>query len=403
MLNSPLALLISIAVILILTRFKVPIALSVLAGCILLIIFVIRINDIPQLLLKTVTNEQTWQLLIVVPCTIAFGSLMEQKGLLTRLAATLEGVGPRLAIHVLPAVIGLVPMPAGALVAATAVKGLGDKLQLAPEKIAFINYWFRHIWEISIPVYPAVILVSTILAVPLSKVVEILFPMTVLIVVLGTVVSYRMLRKTPHEKRKIEDSVKNYIFGFLKVAWPILLLIILIFAKVEAWIAFPVTLVLIIIQQKIKWSEMKIALKRAFDPLIILLLLAVMLFQTTAKNSDAASMLVSNMQSIGLPSVLILVGIPLLIGLATGYGPAVVGIALPLLSPYIISGSVIHIGALLVACVSGMMGQLLSPAHLCFCLSVEYFHTTLSKVYRYTVPLCLTIEIVALLVYFVAR
>ena len=403
MLNSPLALLISIAVILILTRFKVPIALGVLVGCILLIIFVIRINDIPQLLLKTITNEQTWQLLVVVPCTIAFGSLMEQKGLLTRLAATLEGMGPRLAIHVLPAVIGLVPMPAGALVAATAVKGLGEKLQLAPEKIAFINYWFRHIWEISIPVYPSVILVSTILKIPLSTVVGILFPMTVLIVVFGTVISYHILRKTPHEKRKTEDTVLNYIFGFLKVAWPILLLIILIFAKVEAWIAFPVTLILIIIQQKIKWSEMKIALKRAFDPFIILLLLAVTLYQMTAENSNAAGMLVSNMQSIGLPSVLILVGIPLLIGLATGYGPAVVGISLPLLSPYIINGSGIHIGALLVACVSGMMGQLLSPAHLCFCLSVEYYRTTLSKVYRYTVPLCLTIEAVALLIYFFAR
>ena len=214
MLNPSLALLISIVAILVLTRFKIPVALGVLAGCILLIVFVIKVSDIPSLLLRTITNEQTWQLLIVVPCTMAFGSLMEQKGLLTRLATVLEGIGSRLAIHILPAIIGLVPMPAGALVAATAIKGLGENLKLAPEKVAFINYWFRHIWEISIPVYPAVILVSTILAVPLSTVVETLFPMTILIAASGAVISYRMLRKAPREKRNPRGSWKNIIFSF---------------------------------------------------------------------------------------------------------------------------------------------------------------------------------------------
>jgi uncharacterized protein len=350
-----------------------------------------------------VSDKQTWQLLIIVPCTMALSSIMEQKGLLTRLAASLENIGPRLAIHLLPAIIGLVPMPAGALVAATAVKGLAEKLKLSPAQITFINYWFRHIWEFSMPIYPTIIVTSTVLGIPISTVVKTLLPMTGVAIILGAAVSYQIMRKTPHIVKETRDSTKNIIFSFIKAAWPILLLIILIFIRVEAWISFSVTLILVIIQQRLKWTQIKIATKYAFNPMIILLLLSVMLFQMTVKTSNAAGGLIANMQSIGLPPLLMLVGLPLLIGLAIGYGSAISGIALPLLLPYIINDSGIHTSSLLVACVSGMVGQMLSPAHLCFCLSAEYFKTTLGKVYRYTIPLCTVIIAIVIIAYYIAR
>jgi len=52
------------------------------------------------------------------------------------------------------------------------------------------------------------------------------------------------------------------------------------------------------------------------------------------------------------PPLLMLAGLPLMIGLAIGYGSAISGIALPLLLPYIISDSGINASYLLVACVS---------------------------------------------------
>lgn len=397
--NPSLALLLSIAVILILVRLKIPVGLGVLAGCVLLILLVIPLKNIPSLIFTTFQDKQTWQLLIVVPCTMAFSSLMEQKGLLIKLAAALERIGPRLAVHLLPAVIGLVPMPAGALVAATGVKSIAEKLKLSPEGITFINYWFRHIWEFSMPVYSTIIVTSTILVIPIATVVKTLLPMTGLAIVLGAIVSYQMLRRTPRTEKKPRETLINIVIGFFKAAWPILLLIILIFARVEAWIAFPITLILVIFQQRIKWIEMKKAFKYALNPLILLLLISVMLYQTTAKNSGAAEVLVTEMNAIGLSPLLILIVLPLLVGLAIGFGPAISGIGMPLLLPYIVNSSGIHLEALLVASVSGMAGQLLSPAHLCFCLTVEYFKTTLGKVYRYTIPLLIIMVGIAAGVY----
>jgi uncharacterized protein len=396
---STLALPLSIAFILILVRFKLPVAVGVLGGCLLLMALVIPFDQTPALILKTVEDQQTWELFVVVPCTLAFSSFMDQKGLLTRLTDALAGIGARIAIHLLPAIIGLVPMPAGALVAATAEKKLAENLKIQPQHIAFINYWFRHIWEFSMPFYPTIMVVSTISAIPLATVVKTLFPMTVLAVILGAIVSYWILRNTPPAEKAGQDLHKNIFLSLIKAIWPILLLIILIFIKVEAWIAFPIVLVLVIIQQKIKWKEMKKALKEALNPWILFLLLAVMLYQTVVKNTDSASAMITYIRSSDLPSVVILVGIPLLVGLAVGYGPAVAGISLPLMLPFIVDSSGIHTAALLVVCVSGMVGQLLSPAHLCFGLSVAYFKTSMGKVYRLTVPVALLIVSIAVLDY----
>ena len=127
-----------------------------------------------------------------------------------------------------------------------------------------------------------------------------------------------------------------------------------------------------------------------------------MLFKVIIERADAAAVLISDMQAIGLPSILILAVLPLLIGLATGISMAFVGVALPLLLPYIVLDSDISGSALLLAFTSGMMGILVSPLHLCLILSSEYFKANLAKVYRYVLPPVLVIEATVIVVYLIA-
>ena len=62
------------------------------------------------------------------------------------------------------------------LVSATAMKGLAERLKLTPGQSTYINFWFRHIWELAVPVYPSVIAASVVLAVPLSTIVVTMLP-----------------------------------------------------------------------------------------------------------------------------------------------------------------------------------------------------------------------------------
>ena len=48
-----------------------------------------------------------------------------------------------------------------------------------------------------------------------------------------------------------------------------------------------------------------------------------------------------------------------------------------------------------------MMGLLLSPLHLCLILSAEYFKANLARVYRYILPLTITIEGIVILIYYI--
>jgi Uncharacterized conserved protein len=401
MLNPSLALLASIAGVLILLRLKVHASFAIFTGSLIVSLLVLPLHSIPSLMATTLLDYQTLRLLAIIACALTLSRLMEVKGLLTKLAATMERIGPKLAMHLTPAVIGLVPMPAGALVSAIALRDLVKRMCLAPEQATFINYWFRHIWEYSLPVYPAIITASVLLSVQLSSVTITLLPMTALAIAFGALSSYRILKlKKPQETK--ENPSGSIAYNLLGAAWPILLLIALVLPGVDAVIAFPLTLALLALQQRAKWPELKKSFKYGLDPKILLLLYAVMLYKTTIESSGTAYALLSDMEGIGLPALVILAALPLLMGFATGVGMAAVGISFPLLLPFLTPGTEFNSYALLLAYTSGEVGLLLSPVHLCLTLSAEYFKANLAKVYRYILPPLLAIEAIVVGIYYIA-
>lgn len=399
MLSPSLSLLVSIVGILILLRLRVHAGFAIFAGSLIVSLLVLPLYSIPSFMIQSLFNYQTIRLLVIVASALTLSRLMEEKGLLAKLAAAMESINPKLALHFIPAVIGLVPMPAGALVSATAARDLAERMGLAPEQSTFINYWFRHIWEFSLPVYPAIIITSVVFSVPISFVVATLSPMTALTIASGAILSYMILRNIPKVRGKPSG---NIAYNFLRASWPILLLVPLILLGLEAMVAFPLTLALLALQQRAKWLDLRKSFKYGLDPKIMFLLYAVMLYNATIERSGAAHTVFSDMQVLGLPTLAILVVLPLLMGLATGFSIAFAGVALPLLVPYITSSLGVNGYALLLAYVSGMMGLFLSPVHLCLILSAEYFKANLAKVYKYILPPALLMETVVIVIYCLA-
>ena len=380
MLTPSLALLISIIIILILIRVKVPVGFAVFGGSLILSLLVLPWIETPSLMLKTITDYQTIKLLVVIACALTMSSLMESRGMLAQLAHALERLNPKLALHIVPAVIGFIPMTAGSVVSAIASHDLVKKVGINPEQSTFINYWFRHIWEYSIPTFAAIITAGALLSVPLSKITATMFPATLLAIGAGAIVSHSILKKFPAANGK---PSKNMAIIFIKAAWPIILLVILILAGVDAIIAFPAVLVLLVIQQRPRWKELGKALKFGLDPKTLFLLYAVMLYKTTMESANVAHAVMIDMQSIGLPVVVIVAFLPFLIGMVTGISVAIVGITFPLLMPFLTSGGELNSIAVLLAYGSGIIGMMLSPVHLCLILSAEYFKADLLKVYKY--------------------
>ncbi|MFW6111952.1 MAG: DUF401 family protein [Chloroflexota bacterium] len=399
MLSPTIALLISIALIILLVRIRAHPGLAIFVGAVVMSVMVVPLDSIPSLMWSSIWSLQTLKLMIIVASALTLSGVMEQEGLMAKLAGEMESVGPRVALHFIPAAIGLVPMPAGALVSATASRGLVERLGLTPEQGTFINYWFRHIWEFSLPIYPTVVITGAILSVSFLSLLKVLFPATVLVTVLGAVMSYWVLRKVTTTGGKLTKSVVGNLF---RAAWPILVLVPAVLLGLDAAIAFPLVVGALALQRRLKWTSLKSPLKYGLNVKILLLLYAIMFYKAVIQGSDTTEAIISGMQTAGLPALFLLIAPPFLIGLAMGLGMAFAGVVMPLLMPYLMSGGSVDGPALLLAYVSGMMGVLLSPVHLCLILSADYFKANLAEVYVYILPLFVAIEGIAAGIYCLA-
>lgn len=398
LLNPTLALLASIAAILVLLRLKQHPGLAVFAGSLVIALLLLPANSVLRLMGATVVNDQFLRLVCIVAAALTLSRLMELKGMLGRLTTALEAIGPKFAMLLVPSVIGLVPMPGGALVSATALKDLVRRIDLKPGQATFINYWFRHIWELSLPVYPVVITTSVVLSAPLSSVFLALLPLTAGAAVLGIVSSRTLLRDTGTGMGPGKPN-KGIALDFVRAAWPVLLLVALVLWGLEAAVAFPLVLGLCALQQRPARSDVMQSLKYGLEPRVILLLYAVMLYKGTIETTGAATALLSDMRAAGTPPLLILIALPLLIGFATGLSLPSVGIAFPLLLPFLAPSSSVDSQALLLAFTAGATGYLISPLHLCLVLTTEYFGASLLSVYRYVLPPLLLLGSIIVLVY----
>ncbi|MCK9357156.1 MAG: DUF401 family protein [Dehalococcoidia bacterium] len=399
--SPSVALLLSIAGILILLRLKLAPGLAVFVGCLVLSLLILPPLQTPTLMLQTVTSLATWRLIGIVFCSLSLSKLMEIKGLLLRLSHTLESVGPKAALHLVPAIIGLVPMPGGALVSATAVKGLCQRLSLSPAQSTFVNFWFRHLWEASVPVYPSVVAASVVLAVPLGTVVTTMLPSIPLLAACGAVMSWRLLRRASCERTE-HLTGRAFLVELVRAAWPVIVLVGLVIAGLEAFFAFVLVLALLVVQQRVSRVEARKAIRYALNGRILFLLFAVMLYKAIVEESGAAYALFGDLSALGVPPAVMLVILPMLIGFATGLSVAFVGISFPLLLPFMGNGDGLSGVALFLAFVSGMVGYKASPLHLCLVLTVEYFQARLADVYRLILPPLTAVALIAILVYLVA-
>jgi uncharacterized protein len=388
--NPAIALFISLAVVLVLLRVKSSPGPAVFAGSVLLSLLSLPPVETLRILASAAIDGQTLRLLAIVICALTMSRMMEQRGMLTRLANALEGIGPKLAIQVAPVAIGLMPLPGGAVVSAAAMKDLVRRLRLNAEQATFINFWFRHLCEFATPVYPGIVMAGVILSVPLSWVLLHLAPVWILMLAFGSVVSWRILRHAPANGGGAQ-SAPDIPRELFRTAWPVMLVFALVLAGLDAAPAFLITVVALVLQQRMPRAQVVAGVRYGFSPKILFLLYAVMLYKGVVENSGAAQALFEQLQASGVPHPVILTALPILIGFSTGLSSAMVGVSIPLLMPFMVTAEGVNGAAFLLAYGAGGLGYLLSPLHLCLVLSAEYFKARLSAVYRYLLPPALAI------------
>jgi integral membrane protein (TIGR00529 family) len=360
--------------------------------------------------------ETVWQatikidnlsVLAMVVLILVLSTGMKESGALDDLVQSVRRifVDNRFTIGALPAMIGLLPMPGGALFSAPMIENLADEAEVSPEGRTFLNYWFRHVWEYSWPLYPGLILESAVIGVGLIGVTSFQFPLCMAAILGGSVFGLmgvaRHFRKPLHGP-ELREQLGTLVRGF----WPVLLITVLYIAILVSKIHLNMPFLIVLLVTVLLFGLVRVGASRfpgliwrATDFKLLGTVYSVLVFKDIIVVSGAVDQLSAVFRGWGVPPIALFIAIPMLIGYLTGLTHSYVSVAFPLLLPFF--GDPIDLSRVQLAYASGLIGVLLSPVHLCLILTTEYFGADINGVYKRLFLPVGVIALVALGIYFV--
>lgn len=151
-------------------RFRIGLGISILSGSLALaLLFGMAPQKWALVGIEALGQEKFLLLAAIVMSILILSDAMERSGQSRRLMDSLSGylTNPRLRLAFFPALIGLLPMPGGAVFSAPMVRTVAERMPMEDCDRVLLNYWFRHIWELGWPLYPGMILAAALADIPI--------------------------------------------------------------------------------------------------------------------------------------------------------------------------------------------------------------------------------------------
>ena len=417
------------ALILLLTRLKVPLAAAVSGGVIVLgLVFLRSVTGVAEAAVQGIIQPQAVALVIITVLILGLSGLMQKGGQFKEIVSLARAMlrRPAVTMAALPALVGLLPMPGGALFSAPMVESAAGDHQVDGGRLSAVNYWFRHVWEHWWPLYPGVMLALTVshkyTGGGYVDFAVFQIPLGISMAAAGLIMFRGTGRQLRAKGEKPPPGTKRRLLWATSPIWVIIAVWIpakqALFAPLSSLVPeefqsllqnyAPLILGLLV---SVVWTAFLKrhrlgAVARVFATRsvasVALLVLSVMVFQYMLLHVGAAAQIAGDLQTYHVPLELMVAGLPFIAGLVTGLAVGFVGTSFPIV--LFLVAAVPDVGSirpyLALAYAFGHLGQMLSPLHLCQVVSNRYFQTTYAPVYRYLFPACIANAVLAV-VYFI--
>jgi hypothetical protein len=394
-----LKLLLVFLLIVLLINKKISLGLSILSGALFLgLLFRLSFSEMIKHTGIAIVEWPTIHLLIIVLLILIFGQLLKSMRSLESLSTGLENLirSTKLLLMLLPALVGLLPMPAGAMMSAPMVEHLGFKRKIPAEIKMVVNYWFRHILEFTWPLYLGVILTASLLSISFREVILAQIPLSLAMILSGVLFCSSKIKAEKDPSQTKGRLAKNIGLAF-QGTLPVLLVVALnLTLKMDLALALGATILFFGLVTKIKikrWLEM---IGKAVTLEMIILILSVMIFKKLITVSGAIQTIPKSLADFGISPIFAIISVPFSVGLLTGMTSAFVGISYPVLFSFLLPDGV-NYGYMMLAYGAGFAGVMLSPVHLCLIVTQDYFKASFSKIYRMLLPASLFLILSALI------
>jgi uncharacterized protein len=402
-------------------RNKLGLALSILLGGVVLgLTCGMDLAGVLEVGVLAVSQKQFLFLAAIVGLILILSDAQDRSGQSQRLMAALSGYlrNPRLRLIFFPALIGLLPMPGGAVFSAPMVKAVSAEMTMRDEDRAVINYWFRHVWELAWPLYPGVILTVSLAEIPIGTFISSTWPGVLAMFGLGWLFFLRQGVLGVSQSGPVADSSPRQWRTVLRQGLPLLVAIVgavgleTLISKTMPGVSFEwgviialiLSVVAIMAQNGLGWDFLLEVLGKRSLWTMLAVIVAIFMF----KDIMGAAGIVTEMARSSSGGVALFAAaflLPFLVGMVAGINVAFVGATFPLLLGLLTTLGMQDriVPYLVLASFAGFTGVMISPIHICFLLNCNYFGVDLAKAWRRLVAPCLLFALSGCLLFWILQ
>lgn len=365
----------ALAAIVILLNRKVKLGYAMLAGS--AIIFLGAAPTAAKLwaaVQGTATAGATWEIILALYFVMCLEFQLRTSGVVDGMMAACRRIfrSERFLLLLMPSFMGFLPSLGGAIFSAPLVESAAQQLDVSPERKTAINYWFRHVWEYTNPIMTGMLLASQLSSIPLGDMVYHMLWLTVVALLIGWLVLVAPLKPAAGAAGPSADrGADRDGWRFIALACgPIVAnFALVVFFRQSAALSMALVVAAMTLILRQKAAAVRAMLAHALDGKLLWGVAGVLFFQQVLSRSGVIADFTVLLNSLGVTATTVVGVIAFLGGLLTGTSQGFVAIAFPfiaLLSPG-------NLDLVMICFAMGMAGEMLSPAHLCLLVTLDYF------------------------------
>jgi len=371
--------------------------LAMFAAAVALGVIALPFGGFLHQLYVTFSDLSVLSLALVVATIAMIGGVLEESGGMGDLVKNMR-IGKKPFLVFSPALLGMLPMPGGALLSAPMVEESGG--ELSGDNKAALNVWFRHVLFFIYPLATALIASVKIAGLEVYGVLPYLLPFFVVSLITGYYFTVR------HAKEKMQYSGQFSLKGLLVplsiiLSAPLVDLLLKIFVKPEVSEFATLAGVLVSFLAAVLVSgygrEKLFDVAKKMEPWnFSLIILGMFAFLNVFKASGAPEAL----GELNIPLPVLLVLVSFFLGVATGRIQAPASIIIPIFLARF-GGSSMPPMAFAITYFSIFLGYVVTPVHPCVSISINYFDTNLKAYLRRMIgPTLISLLVAVLLALF---
>ena len=402
-----LILFLGITVLLLMLLLKLPLWLVFVSAALFTALLAGGLGFIPEAVYMASIDRATIDLVVIMYLIAIFVSLYKSTGFIDRLGRELALFlrKPFIVASFVPALLGLLPVPGGALMSIPVVDSVGDYMGLDKDRKLFINVWYRHVIFIVYPISSVLVLTASLTGTTVFDLVIRQAPIALSMLFIGYVIGFpRKYGKTSSELFR-EEADKKLL---LKVFSPIIVSIVIALStskfldyklsyipvnRLSLLLGISIGIALLMILSKTGLRDLGKAFTSKTSIEMALVGYGAMLLKLVFSSIDLSC--ITEYMPIGLSPAVFVMSIPLFFSLVSGIPTAGVALSIPILREL----TTITSATASLIYISSFIGYLGSPLHLCYIYTAQYLGISITRGYKYLIPASIATLFIAYLVY----